>query len=386
MKNPVNRSGFSFPDLMEKPQRILVAPLDWGLGHATRCIPLIETLLAAGHQVVLAGAGDSLVLLQQRYPQLLSLPLPGYDVRYPAGKGLLLYLLRQLPRLLGVIRRENHLLQSWIAAHHLDQVISDNRYGMWSAEIPCFFLCHQLAPLPVPRWRWLHQRVYRLHLRWLRPFTEIWVPDFHAGQTLAGDLVHRFAYPEKVRFLGPLSRFQFVPHPARTETDTLRKKGDIVVILSGPEPQRSLFEASIRRQAPLTPRSILLVQGKPQQTNHEKQGNLTVQHYLDTEALYSVLRQAEVVISRPGYSSLMDYATLGLKQMILVPTPGQTEQQYLADRLQKQHLAYTASQKAFDLVAALQAVREYPGFRQGIDSRETLWQALSGGLLDHEKE
>ncbi|TMI85631.1 MAG: glycosyl transferase family 28, partial [Bacteroidetes bacterium] len=112
--------------------RILVAPLDWGLGHATRCIPIIQHLLKADVEVWLAGEGAQEKLLADEFPDLPFLSLHGYRIRYARSAiGLVKNILFQAPKIVKAIRNENKWLAKMIDEHHFDAVISDNRYGLY---------------------------------------------------------------------------------------------------------------------------------------------------------------------------------------------------------------------------------------------------------------
>jgi UDP:flavonoid glycosyltransferase YjiC (YdhE family) len=349
---------------MNPPQKVLLAPMDWGLGHATRMMPVIDALLAAGQEVLLAGSGESIKLLKLQYPQLPQLPLPGYRVSYPSGSGILWHLMRQIPRLLGVIRQEHRQLQAWIEEHKIDRVISDNRYGLWSPKVPCHFVCHQLAPLPKPAWKCLHLLVYRLHRLWLKRFDEIWVPDHASSPNLAGILAHRFRPPAQTRFLGPLSRFEYLDTPAEQFSlpELNAELPTVAIVLSGPEPQRSFLAEKLRTQAKKLAVKIWLILGKTERQQIVQEGNLTLINYLEAADLHRLLLSAQTVVSRPGYSSIMDYAALGLPRVILIPTPGQTEQEYLAQNLAAQNIALCRTQQKFDLEEALEQMGQCAGF------------------------
>ncbi|MEM7658103.1 MAG: hypothetical protein AAF399_18395, partial [Bacteroidota bacterium] len=313
-------------DLPDSPQVVLVAPLDWGLGHATRCMPVIEELIQAGHQVILAGAGRSLMLLKRAYPHLPAQELPGYRVRYTRGIMQVPYILVQVPRLLGVIGKEHRMLRGWIRQHQIQYIISDNRYGLWAKGIPSAFICHQLAvKVPLP-WRWLHRLIYHVHLFAMRRFDQIWVPDRQGADSLSGELSQWFALPKKVRFVGGLSRFESRRIPADFSLPELKqKRPDIAVVISGPEPQRSWLEASIWEQAKELTQSLWVVGGKPEAQQIEWRGTHARIPFLASDDLHLLLTEAKWVVSRSGYSSLMDYEALGLQQLLLIPTPGQTE-------------------------------------------------------------
>ncbi|MEL7339542.1 MAG: glycosyltransferase [Bacteroidota bacterium] len=269
----------------------------------------------------------------------------------------------QVPRLIGVIRKESIELRQYQQQYHFQAIISDNRYGLALKTVKTAFICHQIAPLPWPNWRPLHWLVFQLHKVWLRRFDQLWVPDFEAQPTLSGLLSHRFGWSNKMRFLGPLSRFAGAPdRSVRRSRDLPTEAPEILIILSGPEPQRSHFEQKILAQTKGRKERIWLVQGKPEQENYEICNDCHLISFLDAEDLHWAMTEARVVISRSGYSSLMDYAVLGLKQLILIPTPGQTEQEYLARRLDRQKIALYHRQSRLDLSLALAEVRRYEGF------------------------
>ena len=345
------------------PRRILVAPLDWGLGHASRCIPIIQTLLHMEVEVILAGNGRSLALLTDHFPELLSIQLPDYRIRYArTARGFIGNLFRQIPRILWAIRQEHQQLAEILSQYEIKGIISDNRYGVWNPHIPSVVICHQLCVrLPSP-FQFLRKPIFQLHQRFLAKFEAVWIPDY-PSRGMAEDLIHSYPTHLTTHFLGPLSRF-YEPAPTSPHAHPLLSstKVDIVVVLSGPEPQRSLIEERIRAESQHISREVCIIQGKPELQIVEKRENLTTISYLGTEDLRNILLRASVVISRSGYSSLMDYEALGLSQVILVPTPGQTEQLYLAARMQELGKALHISQRNFSLTHALDQVKQYQGF------------------------
>lgn len=344
--------------------RILVAPLDWGLGHATRCIPIIEQLLRSGQEVVLGGSGNALHLLQKAFPNLPVLDLPGYQVRYGSGREQIPVLLRQLPRLLAVIREEHRILATSIPALGIHAVISDNRYGLWSSRIPSVVVCHQLSIALPPALAGFHRALYLLHRHFLRRFDACWVPDFPKMDPLSGDLAHRYPPGEEVAFVGPLSRFAHIGPVADAFSypELADARPDVVAVLSGPEPQRTLLEALLLKQAADYAGSVWIVQGLAQERRVSVVGRIRLISFMETRDLHRLYKEAPIVISRPGYSSLMDFRALGLKQMILIPTPGQTEQEYLAGELTRKGIAPGFEQHTFQLEEAIEQVSRYTGF------------------------
>ncbi len=237
-------------------KRVLVAPLDWGLGHATRCIPIIRLLLGKGCHVLLAGSGSSLALLKAEFPQLPAFTLPGYDPHYPKKRSMVLAMARQLPHFIRTICAEHHVLETLVRDHGIDLVISDNRYGCWSAVVPGIFITHQSNILMPQRFGWLAPLVRWANLRAMRRFTRCWIPDVPGSNSLAGSLIsfggsdHGIA----VEYIGAVSRF--VPTGKAVE-----KKYDVVAVCSGPEPQRSVLEAVLLRELRASEVRFVVVRG-----------------------------------------------------------------------------------------------------------------------------
>ena len=343
-----------YPLPPEKNQRILVAPLDWGLGHATRCIPLIRYLLQAGHTVLLAASGAQKTLLQQEFPALPCLDLVGYNIQY-AKKGLVLALLAQGSRLLKLIAQEHRWLQQTILTHKIDVVISDNRYGLYSPSVPCILITHQLA-LPLPRGFGFAQGVVRPILyHFINRFAACWVPDTaEAHNSLSGKLGHPKVLPSiTVHYMGWLSRFA----PASDQQEICYKA---LIVLSGPEPQRTQLENLLLPQLKNTAHPIVLVRGLPGHTTSLEglPAHITQHNHVGANELEQLFLQSKYIISRSGYSTLMDAFTLG-KLCIFIPTPGQTEQEYLAKRMGEKKLALTRQQQGFMLEEVLKAAEKF---------------------------
>ncbi len=336
--------------------RIMVAPLDWGLGHATRCIPLIDALLARGAEVVLASSGQALELLSGHYPALEALELPAYNLRYSAKNSQSGAMLRQLLPIYRSIRSEHRWLRAYLQRHPLDALIADHRLGLWHPELHSILMAHQLAIQPPPGMAWLRPLLFQGQWHFVRRFDEIWVPDAPGKNELVGGLVpEKIRKLTKLRFMGPLSHL-------KGQAANLAEKIPLLVILSGLEPQRTLLEEKIRKQLRRLSQEAILVQGLPGKIRRQQKGTLTTISFLGSAELASLCRQAEVIVSRSGYSSLMDYAALGKQKLILIPTPGQTEQVYLAQRLAARKIALVQQQEQLDLQAALEQIDSFSGF------------------------
>lgn len=334
------------------PPRILLAPLDWGLGHATRCIPLIRLLLQKGCTLFIAGEGKVEHLLRTEFPQLHYLQLDGYRVTYAkSGPGLVAAMLQQLPRLLKSIKKEQQWLQQAVEQHKIDAVISDNRYGLYHARVPSVIITHQLQ-VQTPLGNAGNALLQRFIYKYINRFSACWVPDAAAPPGLAGALSHPAKMPRTpVTYLGPLSRF------------TAGKEGlqhYILVLLSGPEPQRTLLEHKLLQQVKDYGQPVLFVRGLPGTVGvPQVPYHVNIVNHLPANAAQKALQGASFVIARTGYSTVMELMALR-KKSILIPTPGQTEQQYLAKHLMQHNKALCLPQARFELDKALLLAQQFP--------------------------
>ncbi len=331
--------------------RVLVAPLDWGLGHATRCIPLIHALEAGGCEVLLAADGSIEALLRAEFPHLKILPLKGYHINYgKTGWELVAKLLMQVPAIIEAMDEEHEWLKVAVREHRIDAVISDNRYGLYHEETTSVFITHQLL-VKTTLGNAADELLQKLHYQYINAFTECWVPDLPTGPGLAADLSHPKKLPEiPVHYLGPLSRLK---GGSASETKHL------LVLLSGPEPQRTLLEESLLLQLERYTDPVVFLRGRPGGSELPAvPSNIQILNHLPAQALEHVMREAHLVVSRCGYSTVMDLLIMG-KRSILVPTPGQTEQEYLATHLMDQNLALCIPQSKLKLMNALELAHSF---------------------------
>jgi len=321
------------------PRRALVCALDWGLGHVARTTPLVRELLSRGCEVVLASNGRSADWWRKEFPILELRDLPDYGVRYVSGPLLVPSLLLSLPRLRRTIRAEAAKVASWRAGN-FGLVLSDNRFGCAMEGVRSVFLTHQLRPAPPFGLGFAESLGERFMARLLRAFSEIWIPDRESGRVLSGRLGHplRPSRFPPLRYLGPLSRF------AATRPDPLWSgPWTTVGIVSGPEPTRTDFETLLRDLLSRRPGRHLLVRGRPDLPSPPvpADGNLVEAPHLGSSALAAALLGATEIVSRGGYSTVMDLDALGLlgPRCLFVPTPGQTEQESVARDLASRGLA-----------------------------------------------
>ncbi len=346
----------NFPDNDKKttPKAILVAPLDWGLGHAARCIPIIKELQNYPFRIIIAGDGAVATLLKQEFPQLEMTPLPGYKIKYSKSKRwFLLKLLIQFPGVLFSIWREHRWLNKVKQELNVCAVISDNRFGLSNPSIPSVYITHQLF---VKTGNQFADKVATsIHLNISKNYTQCWIPDYEGKKNLAGSLSHTVKLRYKPVYMGCLSRFE--------------KKNDseitieLLIVLSGPEPQRTIFENILLEQLHGYDGKVMFVRGLPGDNivppkAASNNNNITIKNHLAAKELNAVMENAALVISRSGYTTIMDLVKLG-KKAILVPTPGQTEQEYLAQYLSAQNIFVSLPQKGFMLKDALEKANRF---------------------------
>lgn len=337
---------------MELSKRILVAPLNWGLGHATRCIPIINALLLCKHTPIIGSNGEALALLRKEFPFLEYVELPSYHISYAKkGKNFKLKIIWDSPKIIKAISEEKKLLKELVITLSLDGVISDNRLGLHHKRIPCIFITHQLNVLS-GNTTWMSSK---MHQKIIKKFTECWVPDLEEIPNLSGKLGHLKKCDPHIHYIGPLSRF--------TKKD-MAKKYDLMVLISGPEPQRTMLEEKLTHELVNFKGKIVLIKGSVEEhqkssTNFTAINSITSYNFMTSKQLQIAFNESEVVLCRSGYTTIMDLAKLE-KKAFFIPTPGQYEQEYLARRLQKHGVAPFSHQDNFK-IQMLGELRYYAG-------------------------
>ena len=307
--------------------KILICPLNWGLGHAARCVPIIKRLTDEGNEITIVADGFSLEFLRQEFPELTFIEYSSYPIHYSEGKSQIGAMIRCFPKIIFKIISEHRWLKKLLKTEHFDTIISDNRFGLWNKNLHSVYITHQLMIKMPKGLKFLESVVWRFHRFFILKYDECWIPDYEGEKKLSGDLAHKHPLPKNAKFIGSLSRFSLL------KNITPNSEYQIVAVLSGVEPQRSIFEKKMIKRFENRAEKTLIVQGKPQK---EKQvstiDNITIVSHLETSELASVLLGAECIISRSGYSTIMDLDALNcLHKAELIPTPGQTEQEYLAE-------------------------------------------------------
>ena len=330
--------------------KVLVAPLNWGIGHATRCIPIIKQLQEQSFQPIIASDGDALLLLQKVFPELPSFELPSYNVKYARSKNWFkTKLFLQIPKFLKVYKIERNFIKVLVKKEKIKAIISDNRFGVFDKSILSIYITHQLRV----KSGWSTFLSSKIHQKMIANFDECWVPDIQEKPNLSGDLSHDIQLKTSIKYIGVLSQFQ---------KHEQNKKYDILVLLSGPEPQRSILEKKLLYEFKTPSKKVCFIRGVIENKIDKRQENSrTIYNYLLGDDLQKVINQSELIIARSGYSTIMDLAKLG-KKAFFIPTPGQAEQEYLAKNLENQKIAPYCVQNNFTL-ASLEICEKYTGFQ-----------------------
>lgn len=341
-------------------KKILIAPLNWGLGHATRCIPIIHALIQHNFTPILASDGAALALLTKEFPNLEALELPSYNITYSKkGHFLKFKLFRDSPKIVSTIREEQSVIKKIVETHAIDGVISDNRFGIYHKELPSVFITHQLKVLS-GNTTWLSTKI---HQNTIKKFDECWVPDVLNPPNLSGEMGHIDNSKLNIKYIGPLSRFQ---------KKSCETSYDIMVLLSGPEPQREILEKKLLEEFKIYQGKVLFVSGVIEDEQRiEESGNLTIYNFMTTGLLEKCINSSRLIIARSGYTTIMDLAKLG-KKAFFIPTPGQFEQEYLAKRMQENNMAPFCKQEHFNLeklkdidnFKGLETIEDTPNFKE----------------------
>ncbi|MBZ0242200.1 MAG: hypothetical protein K8F24_03200 [Bacteroidales bacterium] len=332
---------------MAAQKSILICPLDWGLGHASRMVPIIKRLDARGHRVVIAADGAGLGFLQDYFPELEFIRFPGFKPQYSRGNSQVFQMMRSMPKALKSFKEDHQFVEKLISSQKIDGLISDNRFGAYTNQVPSVFITHQLHIRIPAFWIFLKPLVDAINIHYIKRFNQVWVPDNLHEPRLSGKLSFP-AFPDfDTYYIGVLSRFS--PPEQNHEKDI-----DMLFLLSGPEPQRSLLEEKIIVQSTHLEASFCLLRGVPGKNNtpYHLHKNLLAYDHADDKTFSALIQRAKTIVARAGYSSIMDLTAFG-RSAWLIPTPGQTEQEYLAAYLNEKQWFKTINQQQFDLAEIL---------------------------------
>ncbi len=341
-------------------KKILIAPMDWGLGHTSRCIPLAQHYHSQGHHIFFAGNALQQQLFTASCPFVTTLDLDGYRISYPQeGRHFMLKMAMQLPRLQQTITREQQWLRQQMQHHAFDVILSDNRYGLYHPAAQSILLTHQLHIQTGSR---LGNSIIRHRTQQLiNRFDACWVVD-DAHIRLAGILSDPISLKIPARYIGWLSQFQLKayisPHP-------LQGHPYVLAVLSGPEPMRTQLEALFLKQMKALPgQQFIMTGGTLHQPGHVPD-NVRYIPLAGSQEMYTYLQHADSVISRSGYSTVMDVICMQ-RPALFIPTPGQTEQELIARTLQAKKWFQCSSQDKLDIAALPVLPYTAPAFRSDI--------------------
>lgn len=288
------------------------------------------------NEVILGVTKTTSLIFDEEFPTLKKLEIEPYSISYSKILPLSLKLLFETPRILRVIKKENRQLSEYISQYKIDVVISDNRFGLYNSGVECIYITHQLNIQA----GWLSGLSNRIHQSYIKQFNEVWIPDFEKEkESLAGKL-SRIVKLDHVKYLGPLSRLK----PTYQSMERL----DYLCLLSGPEPQRTMLESLLIEKARDSTKRICLIRGTVEDLPVEHHKNIAILKTLSSEQLSMLISNSKTIICRSGYSTLMDLYTLKNMDCILVPTPGQSEQLYLANYWKEKFGAKVLLQKDID--------------------------------------
>jgi hypothetical protein len=338
---------------------VLVSPLNWGLGHATRDIPIIKNLLDHHHDVTVAACGNALSVLEKEFPDCQFINFPDYPVPYSASRFFLPKFVAFFPLMLRAVSDERKKLDLILGKKRYDLIISDNRLGVYSSKIPSVFITHQLHyHLPLVFWP-VELLAVAMNGYLHGKFRHIIVPDNPPGPTaLAGKLSRPGTDETKKRvyYSGILTS---------THTRDIAQDLDYLVMISGPEPQRTQLEKILLPQVSRIEGNSVILLGSPD--NHDippQSGNCRVITYASTREKEDLMNRAKFIICRSGYTSIMEIAELGKQHALFIPTPGQTEQEYLSWYYEKKGWFHSQSQYLLDLPGDIRLARQprFTGF------------------------
>jgi len=333
-------------------KRILYAVLNWGLGHAAESVPLIRTL-SENNQVILAATGRALTFLRNEFPQLPCIDLPDYSIQYADNRWLLVpKLIIQLPGMLRGLWKEHRQTEKIVSEAGIDLIISDNRYGVYSRNVPSFFITHQLR-FRLPAQLRKFEIISEWFNRWyFRKYTGVLVLDEEGKENIAGELTHsgKICQHPKLTYIGLWST---------VHKENVLQDIDVLAVVSGPEPHREIFGQKVIEQLKSIPGKRVVILGLPEKAGNDfTDVDFEVHNFKNRKEVNNLLNRAKIVVCRSGYSSTMDLVALK-KPALMVPTPGQTEQEYQAEYYKNKGYFYSVSQDEMDLSKDLKIAQKF---------------------------
>ncbi|MBN1236389.1 MAG: hypothetical protein JW999_10140 [Methanotrichaceae archaeon] len=359
---------------------VFVSPLNWGLGHSTRDIPIIEELLRQGHEVTIGSSGNALALLKRECQECNFILFKDYPAPYSDSRFFLANFAAGIPALLRAIAQEKKRFEEILAKNRFDLIISDNRMSVYSSETPSYFISHQLR-YSMPGYLYpFEMMTMPFNSFFHSKFEGVIVPDIDPNggrKNLSGKLcrTHLDATKRRVYYAGILTG---------TKKMKVAEDLDFLAIVSGPEPQRTKLEEIIMKQVCNLPGEKVVLLGSPQKESHKKiDEHTTVHSYVSTEEKAELMNRARFIIARSGYTTMMELAELDKKHGLLTPTPGQTEQEYLSHYYARQGWFLSYSQYKLKLAEGVQKAMNFRGFPEMAKTRENVKKLYQDVLRLH---
>lgn len=357
---------------------VFISPLNWGLGHATRDLPIINEILGHGHHVTIGTTGPTLALLKKECPKCHFIDFPGYSATYSSSRFFLPKFVKDIPKMLKAFSNENKNVNKIFSREKYDLVVSDCRYGVYSAKIPSFLITHQITfHLPMVK---LAEPVTELFNKYsFNHFRRVIVPDNVPPNNLCGKLCEpNFRkIKEKLYYAGILCSIKKMK---------IKEDLDYLFSISGPEPQRTKFEDIITKDVKNVRGDKVILLGKPHEDFERKlDKNTLVKSHASRDEMTKLMNRAKFIICRSGYTTMMELAELGKKHGLFMPTPGQPEQEYLSKYYMDKGWFYSTSQYKLDIVEDIEKTSDYKGFpvmSKSADNARRLYRELFAEHLD----
>jgi spore coat polysaccharide biosynthesis predicted glycosyltransferase SpsG len=327
---------------LKKNLNILICPLEWGLGHATRMIPVVRKLQEMNNHVIIGSGEEHLNLFRNEITGLSYVLFPGFKPAYSRFLPQYLYLLFKIPSLLYYMIYEHIRLKRIISEYAVDVVISDNRFGLWNKKITSVYVTH-MPRIPFPGFfKFLEPLGVLLHRQIIKKYSLCFIPDLPGDLNLSGRLSHNIKLPGNTRFIGILSRFS---DAGKSTAENYTQPQHNTVILSGPEPQREILKQKLITLLINKNPATIMFAGKPDKTGEiSRDGNIVFYSHLPSVTMKEMIESSDFIITRSGYSTIMELVSLN-RSATVIPTPGQTEQEYLADYLSEKGWFSTYKQR-----------------------------------------
>jgi len=352
---------------------ILICPLEWGLGHAGRMIPLASELLERQNNVFIGTGKEHADFFRNELPGLTYIDFPGFRTGYSRYLPQYIAVLLKTPLLFYHIIAEHIRLKNIIHENNIDIVISDNRMGLWNRKIKSVYITHQpVVPLP-KELKFLEWIGILFHRFFIRKYSFCFIPDLPGEINFSGRLTHDVKLPGNTRFIGILSRFT---SRSSSSPDNKARYLHNTLILSGPEPQRGILREKIVMALGQDELPTVILEGKPGNSReYVRSGNIISYNHLPADEMQDIITGSEHIVTRSGYTTVMELISLNCTAL-LIPTPGQTEQEYLAEYLSGKGWFTTLQQSCID--AGITLTSQKAALPAGIieESRDLLEKSL----------